>query len=76
MDWKKRLTNKTFLLSITGCVVAFIYQILGIIGVIPPVGQDQITQLIGLFINILLALGIVIDPTTSGIKDSKKEDVE
>ena len=44
----------------------------GMVGVVPAVSQDQITQLIGLVVNILVALGIVVDPTTSGVTDSQQ----
>lgn len=53
-------------------IVAFMYQVLGLLGVVPAISQDQITQLIGLVVNILVALGIVVDPTTSGVTDSQQ----
>ena len=53
-------------------IVAFVYQVLGLCGVVPSVSQDQITQLVGIVINILVALGIVVDPTTSGVTDSQQ----
>lgn len=57
-------------MALFGAVIAFIYQILGLLGVVPAVSQDMATQLLGLVINILVALGIVVDPTTAGIADS------
>ena len=72
INWKVRLQNKTWLLAMLAAIVAFVYQLLGLLGVVPAVSQDQVTQLIGLIINILVALGIVVDPTTSGVTDSNR----
>ena len=72
INWKVRLQNKTWLLAMLAAIVAFAYQLLGLLGVVPAVSQDQITQLIGLVVNILVALGIVVDPTTTGVADSTR----
>lgn len=72
INWRVRLQNKTWLLAMLAAIVAFAYQLLGLLGVVPAVSQDQITQLIGLVVNILVALGIVVDPTTSGVTDSTR----
>ena len=72
INWKVRLQNKTWLLAMLAAIVAFAYQALGLLGVVPAVSQDQITQLIGLVVNILVALGIVVDPTTTGVTDSTR----
>ena len=70
MNWKLRFKNKATLITLIGAVVAFIYQILGIFNVTAPISQDQITQIVGLLLNILVGLGILVDPTTKGISDS------
>lgn len=72
INWKVRLQNKSWLLTMLAAIVAFMYQVLGLLGVVPAISQDQITQLIGLVVNILVALGIVVDPTTSGVTDSRQ----
>lgn len=71
INWKVRLQNKTWLLSMAAAVLAFIYQLLGLLGIVPAVTEDQIAQLIGLAVNVLVALGVVVDPTTEGISDSE-----
>lgn len=70
MNMKLRLTNKTTLVALIAAFVAFVYQILGIIGVVAPVSQDTVMQLVGVVINLLVALGVLVDPTTAGIGDS------
>ena len=72
MNWKLRFKNKTTLLALILAAVAFVYQICGIIGIVPPISEEQVNQAIGLIINLLVALGIVVDPTTTGISDSAR----
>lgn len=72
INWKVRLKNKTWLLSFVLAVVAFIYQILGMVGITAPISEDMATQIVGLLINLLVGLGVVVDPTTKGTKDSEQ----
>lgn len=72
INWQVRLRNKTWLLAMLAAIVAFVYQVLALCSVVPAVSQDQITQLMGIIINILVALGIVVDPTTAGVTDSSR----
>lgn len=72
INWKVRLKNKTWLLSFVLTIVAFIYQILGMLGVTAPISEDMATQIVGLLINLLVGLGVVVDPTTKGTKDSEQ----
>ncbi len=69
IDWKSRLRNKTFLVTFATAIVTFIYQLLGMFGIVPSISQDMAIQVVGLVINILVGLGIVVNPTTSGISD-------
>lgn len=69
MNFKLRLKNKATLTALIAAAVAFVYQILGIVGVIPAISQSDVTQLIGIVINLLVGIGVVVDPTTQGIRD-------
>ena len=69
MNFKDRFKNKTFLVSLAAVVIGFVYQILGLFDIVPAISQDQVTQFVGILINILAGIGIVIDPTTPGISD-------
>jgi phi LC3 family holin len=71
INWKLRLQNKATLTTIILAIVAFVYQMLGLFGVVPSISQDTIINLVGLVINLLVGFGIVVDPTTSGVSDSK-----
>lgn len=72
INWKVRFKNKTWLVSFLVTILAFVYQILGMFDVVPPVTQDMVTQLITIIVNILAAVGIVIDPTTASFSDSNR----
>ena len=72
INWKLRLQNKATLTSLVMALVALVYQVLGVCGVVPRVSQDQVTTIISMVINILCLLGIVVDPTTAGVGDSAR----
>ena len=72
INWKLRLQNKATLTALVMALVALVYQVLGVFGVVPRVSQDQVTTIISMVINILCLLGIVVDPTTDGIGDSAR----
>ena len=69
IKWKLRLQNKATLIALSTAIIAFIYQILGLIGITPSISESQIVECAGMLINILAMLGIVIDPTTAGVND-------
>lgn len=72
INWSLRLKNKTTLTAIILAVIALVYQVLGLFGVVPGISESQITEVAGMVINLLCLLGIVIDPTTSGVSDSNQ----
>ena len=72
INWKVRFKNKTWLVTFLLAVLAFVYQILGMFDIVPAVTQDMATQLIAAVVNILVAVGVVIDPTTAGASDSQQ----
>lgn len=71
INWKVRFKNKTWLITFLITILAFIYQILGMFDIVPPITQDMATQLVTIVINMLVAIGVVIDPTTAGTSDSE-----
>ena len=72
INWKLRLQNKTTLLALIGAVVALVYQVLGIFEIVPAVNEDSVISAAAVIINLLVALGVVVDPTTSGVSDSTR----
>lgn len=70
INWALRLKNKATLTALIAAALAFGYQVAGIFGVVPPVSQDAVAQAAMLAVNLLVALGVVVDPTTQGVADS------
>ncbi|MGP0637786.1 phage holin [Staphylococcus xylosus] len=65
-----RLKNKTTFTAIVGAVFLFIKQITEAFGIDLSTQLEQISGLVGAVITLLVTLGVVIDPTTKGVKDS------
>ena len=72
INWKVRLRNKTWLASVLALVVSFVYDLLAMADVVPPLSQDWLMSLIQTILTLLTALGVVIDPTTDGAADSAR----
>ena len=72
INWKLRLQNKATLAALIATIVAFVYQVLGIFGVVPAISQDMVITGAGIVLNLLVAIGVVVDPTTSGVNDSEQ----
>ena len=72
INWKLRILNKPTLAALIATIVAFVYQVLGILGVVPAISQDTIITGVGILLNILVAIGVVVDPTTAGFKDTEQ----
>ena len=70
INWRVRLKNKPFLLSFCTTVLTFVYSILGMFGIVPSITQTMAGDLITALIGILVAVRIVVDPTTTGVTDS------
>ena len=69
---KQRLKNKTFVITMLSLIIAFFYQVLALFEVVPRFSEDTITSAVMIIVNILGALGILVDPTTEGIGDSAR----
>ena len=69
MNWQARLTNQTFWVALTSAIVLLTQQ-LGL-----DVFPANIMDIANTILLIATILGVVVDPTTSGITD-KKEGVQ
>lgn len=72
INWKLRLQNKTTLAALITTVISFVYTILGIFDIVPKFSQDSVVQFAAIIVQILMAIGIVVDPTTDGVSDSSR----
>ncbi len=72
INWKARFKNKTFLITFVTLVVTFVYQVLGLFGVVPSVSEESVVNIFAMLVNILAFVGVIVDPTTDGINDSDR----
>ena len=72
INWKARFKNKAFLITFVTLIITFIYQILGLFGVVPSVSEDTVTNILMIIINFMANLGVIVDPTTPGTSDSDR----
>ena len=70
MNWKLRFKNKTTLTALIGAVFLFVKQISEIFGFDISEQLEQLSGIIGGVLTILVSLGIIVDGTTKGVKDS------
>ena len=70
MNFILRLKNKATLTAIVGAILLFIKQITEAFGIDLSAQIEQISGLVGAVITLLVGLGVVVDPTSKGVKDS------
>ena len=72
MNWKVRFKNKTWLTAFIALIISFVYQVLAMFDIAPVITQDSVIQAANLVLMMLSAMGVLIDPTTTGITDSRR----
>lgn len=70
INWTVRLRNKTWLASALALIVTFVYDLLAMLDIVPPIGEEWVVNLINTALKLLGMLGVVVDPTTKGVGDS------
>lgn len=75
MDWKTRIKNKAFWIALIPAVIVLIQVVGNIFGLdlsnLTGLSQQLLDVVNAVFV-VLSILGVVIDPTTNGIKDNKE----
>ena len=72
INWKIRFQNKTFLTGLISLVVVFVYDLLQLLEIAPTVTQSAVMQVAEGILMILGMVGVITDPTTNGLSDSKQ----
>lgn len=72
INWRVRFQNKTFLTGLISLVVVFIYDLLQLLGIAPVVTQSAVMQVAEGILTILGMVGVIADPTTAGLTDSRQ----
>lgn len=74
INWKVRLKNKTFWVTMIPTILLLVQQVCGLFGVSVDITgiSNQLIAIVGTVFMGLSLLGVVIDPTTSGVEDSNQ----
>ena len=72
MNWKVRFKNKAWLTAFVALIISFVYQVLAMFDIVPAITQDSVIQAANIVLMLLSAMGVLIDPTTTGIMDSRR----
>ena len=74
INWTVRIKNKAFWVTIIPAVLLLVQQICAMFGVELNIAgvSNQLVSIVGTVFGILALIGIVNDPTTSGMSDSKQ----
>lgn len=74
INWTVRIKNKAFWVTIIPAVLLLAQQICAMFGVELNIAgvSNQLVSIVGTVFGILALIGIVNDPTTSGMTDSKQ----
>ena len=73
INWKVRIKNKNFWLAIIPAIILLIQVIAAVFDIRLDLGamSDKLTAVVNAVFVVLAILGIVTDPTTEGVGDSK-----
>ena len=72
VNWKVRFKNGAWLASFLCVIISFAYNIMEMLDIYPPITQNTVVQIVNEIILFLGLIGVVVDPTTEGLSDSKR----
>ena len=72
LNWTVRFKNKTFWMSFIPAVLLLIQTVAAVFGYTLDLGElgDKLLAVVNAVFGVLVILGVVADPTTSGVGDS------
>lgn len=74
INWTVRLKNKTFWLALIPAVLLLVQVVAAVFGYTLDLGDlgNKLLEVVNALFAVLAILGIVTDPTTVGVSDSKQ----
>ena len=74
INWTVRIKNKTFWLTVIPSVLLLIQTVAAVFGYTLDMGDigNKLIAVVNAAFGVLVVLGVVVDPTTAGISDSKQ----
>ena len=72
INWTVRFKNKTFWLAVIPAMLLLIQTVAAVFGYTLDLGElgDKLLAVVNAVFGVLVILGVVTDPTTSGVSDS------
>ena len=71
INWTARLKNPVFWTTVIPAITGMVYAVLGALGIVAPIAESEVLNLVFVVIGVLTTLGVLVDPTTAGVNDSK-----
>ena len=74
INWKVRMANKTFWLSLIPAVLLLVQVVASVFGFALDLGElgNKLLEVVNALFAVLAILGVVNDPTTAGVADSQR----
>ena len=74
INWKVRMANKTFWLSLIPAVLLLVQVVASVFGFTLDLGElgNKLLEVVNALFAVLAILGVVNDPTTAGVADSQR----
>lgn len=61
-------------MSFIAIIITTVYQFLSLLEITPKISENELSQYVSIALNILVSLGVIINPTTQGISDKEEND--
>ena len=74
INWTVRIKNKNFWLAVIPAVLLLVQTVAAVFGYTLDLGDigNKLIAVVNAAFGVLVVLGVVVDPTTAGISDSKQ----
>lgn len=72
VNWKVRFKNGPFLVGFFSLIISFAYAMLELFDVFPSLQESTVMDIIMKVLYVLGLMGVITDPTTAGLGDSKR----
>ena len=70
INWKVRIKNPVFWLTIIPALTTCAYAVLGACDIVPALTENMVINIATAIITALTTVGVLVDPTTAGLGDS------
>lgn len=72
INWKVRFKNAPWLASFFSLIISFVFSMLSLFDIFPSFTKNQVLQIVDQVLAFLGLIGVLVDPTTAGLSDSKR----